>query len=330
MEINEQKFKEMYLNDNIIISDILKEFNMKRIDLYRTRDKLNLPKIDRKTNKSKLVTKELLEQLYINEGKNLEEISVILNLSISFISKQLQKYNIQTRKITNQHQIKHFVNHEYFNNLNETSARILGLIASDGHLAYNKGSYMLRFTNKDLELCELLKNNIGGTFSLDSRNIYNNTIISKQIYDYLNTVGITERKTKTLNIDFSIFNTESLLYAFLIGILDGDGYIGYYQSKTDENLITNLKITIATGSEKFKEQIIDKYKEFHNCYCSANSIGSTGEISYNYAINCNIKINLMQLINKLIYVYPKCGMLNRKYQNLLRIKQHIERNHAIL
>lgn len=330
MDIDELKFKEMYNNINISIRQIQKEFGIKySADLYKIRDRLNLPNINR-NKKGNILTKELLVELYINQNKSTNDIGLLYSLNAQTVSDQLKKHNIDRRN--RGAVIKHQVNHNYFNNIDEKAARILGLIASDGNILYTQqaGSYRINFISQDVELNNFIKENLGGVIYYNKkRNIYDNIIISKYIYDFLIKIGLVENKHNIFEIDFSILNTEDLLYSFLIGYIDGDGHISCKSNPKQYNSI-NTEISISTNSEKFKNQIIKSFKEFSNVYCKAYISDFTGITTYNYRVSCTTKENQLYFINKIIKISKKSGILNRKYQEMLKIKQYIERNQNVL
>ena len=323
MNIDQTKFIEMYTDVKYSLDDIVEAFKLRdKNELFYIKTCLHLPTVNRKTYKGDKITKEILEQLYIQEGKTSLEIADIFGVDSQTIRNKLRLFNIQLRKGGTI--IKYEVNHNYFDNLDLVTARILGLIASDGNLLYTKQSYRITFVNKDIELNNLIYEKLGGQITHKIPNLNENIIRSEKIFKYLENIGITENKSRTIEIDFSIFDSEELRYAFLIGIIDGNGHVSTRYSITNGRKYMIPLVDISSASDKFTNQITRYFNEFTHIERQEYLI-QNGNESYAYKIHCRVQENLLLLIKKIINIYPICGMLDRKYQKLLEIKAYIER-----
>lgn len=128
----------------------------------------------------------------------------------------------------------------------EESDYWLGYLLADGSLSKNK--YNISIVSKDIEHLIKYKNFINSNLiPFYRKNEVGNTIInvyfgSKESYEYLNKLGVTNNKSKTLKFNYPLNNN------ILRGIFDGDGSISQNRPK------------ITTGSLNFKNQIEDYYK----------------------------------------------------------------------
>lgn len=126
--------------------------------------------------------------------------------------------------------------------LTEESYYWLGFIAADGHV--NK--YQVRLKIKDIDHIVKYRDFINPNLKLfDSINTANNKMRlvyfgNKETIKFLNNIGITSSKTKSLKIDNNILNNRH----FLRGFFDGDGSAKNYEVK------------ITTASIKFRDQLL--------------------------------------------------------------------------
>lgn len=113
---------------------------------------------------------------------------------------------------------------------------------------------------------------------------------SPETVDFLTKLGITPRKSKTLEIQFP------LTWEFLRGVYDGDGTFHH-------------GVTLLTSSVKFKDQLESFYQE--------NGFNPTVRLHKNlYYINLYRKQELTRLFS-LLYVNG-CTCLERKRDKLVR------------
>lgn len=141
------------------------------------------------------------------------------------------------------------VNFNPFIPINRESEYFLGLLMADGWVTSKKYSIGLKL--KDFSIIEKYRDFINKDLKIYN---YNNSMYSvifgnKEVHSWLISIGITPRKSLTLNINIPI------TWDIFRGIFDGDGYAPIKGQ--------NAKIT--SGSIKFLEQI-QEFLKFYNIY----------------------------------------------------------------
>lgn len=123
----------------------------------------------------------------------------------------------------------------------------LGFLAADGTIAKKENLIALELQKKDLEHLKKYCAFVGISYKEIPYPKYNTVgyrafFKNKEVKEYLMQLGITDNKSKTLEIKFE-FNSH-----FIRGVFDGDGYV---------KLITENRAAyeIATMSEKFSLQL---------------------------------------------------------------------------
>lgn len=192
----------------------------------------------------------------LKNGETNYSISKKFLCSSTFLTNLCIKHNIKTRtrkEFINSVQI---VKENPFNDLtNKNSNYWLGMLAADGAIFGTK--VVLTLQEKDKLHVEKYKNfvnsnlNIYKSTKLVGEKSYHSFGISfrnKKIVNYLDSIGLTAKKSFTLNYKLPI------TVDFLRGVIDGDGYI-----RNNGN-----EVSIATGSKIFAKQlqnfIIQKFK----------------------------------------------------------------------
>lgn len=156
---------------------------------------------------------------------------------------------------------KHTVNETFFNELNEESAYILGLIYSDGNIAWNPeksyNSLTITASAKDGSHLEKIRAIMASTKPLlysPKTNSYRLIVVNKKICEKLMLLGVTPRKS--LTVKFPEISGESLRH-FIRGVIDGDGNIRYVARKRSPY----FEITVASGSLEFCKGFVKAVKE---------------------------------------------------------------------
>ncbi len=212
------------------------------------------------------------------------------------------------------------LNEQFFDNITNDSAYVLGWIASDGCIYINKkySSYRLQFEIKDKEILELINELLDSNKQisyLKDRDLYSLHLSSKYMIDRLLQLGITPRKSKI--IEMPLMNDECKKH-FIRGVFDGDGSVSIFQN----GKLRRIRCYICSANKKFLEQIgnflkdeiyiIPKiYKEDKIGYASVYKLMYSGK-------ECLAFAN---------YIYQDCNnnYLSRKY-NIF--KQAIDENIA--
>ncbi len=156
---------------------------------------------------------------------------------------------------------KHTVNEKFFDEFNERSSYILGLIFSDGNVSWNtqKGYYSLTITasEKDKDHLENIRSTLSSTKPLlysSKTKSYRLIVTNKNICKRLMQLGVIPRKS--LSVKFPNIPGE-YLNQFIRGIIDGDGHVRYVKRKKSPY----FEITIASGSKVFCEGLVNSIKQ---------------------------------------------------------------------
>lgn len=140
---------------------------------------------------------------------------------------------------------KYYSNFSYFNQINSpTKAYILGLICSDGCIYTRKnheGLWQIALQRQDAQVLEDIKQEIKSDNTVKyNGNTATLTIISQEMYDDLIRIGITPRKTYTMDLSKVIQNIPAQYQKdFVHGYFDGDGSI------TVRNIPSKSKVQFA-------------------------------------------------------------------------------------
>lgn len=118
-----------------------------------------------------------------------------------------------------------------------------GLIASDGTIDVN-GRKRIRLCLKDVD--EEILNKIGKHVFASEYKLYEKSrvlqdnisksryleihISNAELVDFMLSIGVTNAKTKTMNIDFSLFDDKNII-DFMRGYFDGDGCVTFSEYK---------------------------------------------------------------------------------------------------
>ena len=215
--------------------------------------------------------------------------------------------------------IKYRVNEDFFKTWAPEMAYALGFIAADGSLedaSYLRGKY-LRVCSSDLEILKKIKVIMHSEHTIVvikprecviagkkyiSRQKYMLRIGSHEIYNDLLRLGITPRKSKTINLPKIPLE---IMAHFLRGYLDGDGCVSFYNKKK------RLSVTFTSGSNLFLEQL-SKVISF------VLGGGSHGVFRNKRAFQ--VKYSTREAIPLLRYIYSDCTnelYLERKYKIFL-------------
>ena len=163
-------------------------------------------------------------------------------------------------------------------------AYIIGLIATDGNLSSN-GRH-ISFTTKDLQLVELYKSclNLSNTIGKKARGgqkikkYYVVQFGDVNFYEYLLTIGITPRKSKTLG---EIKVPKDFFADFIRGCIDGDGNISI--SDHPESKHKQLKVRLYSASPHFLLWIHKMIRELWNIeggHIYRDPVKNVSELSY--------------------------------------------------
>jgi len=244
---------------------------------------------------------ETIQQCYFPEKsvKNIRDKACVLGL---------------TQKL-----VKRSVNEHLFEEFTPTSAYLLGAIASDGCVSLYKGCYKLLFGSMDYDWTKTIRDlmesdvpiveTIGVGFKKDGH-LYRIQIASKHITESLQALGITPRKSLTL--EFPTIPSE-FVPDFMRGYNDGDG--GFGISKSKDYPKNQYLRTGVVGTEKFliewKRQLVRLGIDTKNKVIGPN----TSQYAFYMAGKNAVKFG------DLIYYDESLPKLERKYTIYKNYKQ---------
>ena len=150
-------------------------------------------------------------------------------------------------------------------------------------------------------------------------------VASKHLWESLNSLGCTPRKSLTLQFpDKSIFKDESLIKHFIRGYWDGDGFLGIYNSKSENYKYTNNKATCGVmGTEnfltgirnflKFPKNIKTANTEKHPCKAYTLSYVCKEALAVSYILYNNSTVYMERKYNKYLEF---CRLYKELYKEL--------------
>lgn len=249
------------------LSDLFKFFNIstqtyhyKQMKEILNKNNLIIPKYPGNNFRND-VTKEILNDLYIDKKISIKDISKRLKSDPNFISKKLTEYGIVKRTMSEIVR-KHDFNENYFNILNNESAWVIGLLASDGCIHNDTGISLSQSGTNGLKIMEYVKNILNFTGP-----VYTNTKVKKKSHNIRHAIVLNSSQTVSKLSEYNIVQRKSLiyefpeklipwLYPFLRGYIDGDGSIGIHRNKVKNGISLHLDISFL-GTKKF----IDRCQE---------------------------------------------------------------------
>lgn len=147
---------------------------------------------------------------------------------------------------------KYSVNDNYFNNLNNEKAWLLGLLASDGYVRSNNKRFGIGQSGiKGLNLIKYVKNILHFTGNILQRKPKNGNIhyyieiTSPKLVSKLNEYNIVHKKTLIYKFPEKII---PYLYSFLRGYIDGDGCLKIIDANGGNNKYLFMNVI---GTKKF-------------------------------------------------------------------------------
>ena len=224
---------------------------------------------DKKTKYNEIVfseeQEELIVDMYTKQNISTVKIGKIFGVNHHRIAKTLDKYNIPR----NHASVRKYSLNEYYFDVIDTpnKAYILGFLYADGCNFPNKTTISMSLEEKDKEVLEKIRLEIGSEKELefveqskrkdkDNDYKYNDCwrllLFSSHMCETLNKHGMTPRKSLTLQ--FPKHLDESLLSHFIRGYFDGDG--SYCHRYAGSNYGYRDLITI-TSTESFCKDCLE-------------------------------------------------------------------------
>lgn len=315
-------------SENMTFSDMTIHFNNKydknQIRNFYSRNKLNFKKIV-------TVFSEEDKEFIKNNFKDMTINSMYIKLNGNITKKQIRTFcnthnlvykkltkNERGKSVSDSNKFKDYhiknrihINENFFDlkNINENSAYVYGLFASDGNIMHDdKGRYTFRISlhKNDKYLLENVKNSMSSQHRIyydNNKNMVTLQISCKKIVKDIIKLGGIPNKSLTLKFPEKI--PEQFIGDFLRGVLDGDGSIYYYQKGK------HYSSKIVSGSPIFLEAVMLKIKNIDsNISCSF-----TKEKPNLYSLKFS-KYGTLRLGKILYKNNPKLKMLRKYYKFL--------------
>lgn len=281
--------------------------------------------------------KDEIIKLYIEDKLSMDKIAKKFNLSICPIQNCLKKYGIPRRTLSEAAQ-EHSLNKNYFKEINTINkAQVLGMIYADGCLLERKGitrilSISLREPDEDY--LEFIKKEIEYTGNLSDRisqynsKIYTLRIASVELFNDMVNLGLTPRKSLTIDFPRKDKVPTHLHSHFIRGYMEGDGSVCHYFSKKKG------RGRFLSGTVNFcgTIQFLEKLKEIIWKNLNINCVLSQKKSLKERNVNCHsltISGNLY-VLKFLEWVYRDANfVMPRKYKKYLELKENWEYKESI-
>lgn len=197
--------------------------------------------------------KENIVKLYL-DGNSTVAIGKIYNFNHHSIAAVLDEYNIDRRDASHCHRI-YSVNENYFDNINtQNKAYFLGFLFADGNNCIQKTTIRISLQEKDREILEKLRIDIGSNKPLrfisseykrnngegyDYKDKYALDVCNKHWCERLSELGCVPNKS--LILKFPDYLSDDMLPHFIRGYFDGDGSIVNAKSGNHAINLTSTK-----------------------------------------------------------------------------------------
>lgn len=267
--MTEQELIQEYLNGKSI-SALNRETSIPRRRIEKILKENNVA--IRGGRKKRVLTSEEIAQIKEQYDEGIPKKQIVKNLKISelVINRTIEEQGWEDRGLN---RVNKRIKNDYFSIIDSPDkAYWLGFLFTDGSVDHYRatGRIRLQLQEADKEILEKFKEDL----CLDCKIIYdvrpNSTccsveFTSEQIFNDLGKYGIVPRKTYvTEHIPYKLI-PEEYIYAFIVGLYDGDGGLSY-----SANFSTDVTLSFASYHEtvaKDFQYLIDHYvleTEKHN------------------------------------------------------------------
>lgn len=247
------------------------------------------------------ITKELVQNLYVDQKKSTVDTCTILGIGRTTFYKYLAKFGIENRG-----QQKYFPKDDFFSTWSHEMAYCLGFISADGHVWKDRPFLTIGIGASDIDVLTYIKDQISPTSLVrhsPKHNAVQINIKSKQIYSDLAKYNVTNDKTFNLKIDFEI--PDKFWGDYLRGYFDGDGSIW---------LSKKLKVPVHSGSivSASKQFLVDVQNRLDFGYVRPTHGGKYFSLDFSN--------RQLLLLKDIIYSDTSRVVMNRKYEKFLDVR----------
>lgn len=260
-----------------------------------------MPKINELYEKNKNILKKEYES-----GKSLHDLSNKYKIPITTLHRNMKKAGVIFRELKDA-QTKQIVRINPFLDLSKEEVQYwLGFFVADGGISSVNNDIVLNLSEKDISHIEKYRNFIDirlPIYKIEKTHAIRVVYANKSIKEYLVSLGITPKKSKTVKIQF-VFDRH-----FIRGLFDGDGCISAYSKKSG-----NYKWSLVTGSKEFSTQI--------KTFLDSNNVDYRLSFSNNLWIFSTSKKSSIQKLYNILYKDASI-YLTRKYTKMQAAIQEI-------
>ena len=332
----EQKILKTVEETNLNVTEIAKLYNVNREEVIRILIQNEYYEFLDNPNARLPTTKRLRKAslYFINNDTAYSNVAKMFGVRKIRLKEYLEKW-YPSKQI-----IKSNYNEHIFDEIDtEEKAYWLGFLFADGYI--NSGplngefSYKFELTlaDKDIDHLRKFANFIGYNKSISKKVCKRNnkeykavriSISSKHLWNTLNNLGCTPRKSLTLRFpEESIFKEKSLIRHFIRGYFDGDGTLGVYDYKVGEYTYHDKCVCSILGTKAFLERL----KEFFKFDKTIKSAGSKNypNNAFRITYTCKQALEVSTILYKDSKIY-----LDRKYLKYLEFCRLYEESYREL
>lgn len=267
-----------------------------------------------KSQLPKFYNKEIMDQIiedYLVKKLSTGDIIKKYKTSRSTLNRNLVFHKIPVREKNKQISLSKNakIQYNYFKDLNNPEVQYwLGFLSADGCIFEDRITLGLALKDKDAieKFNKFLGNNltIKNVLHYDKYPQVQISFRNKTIVEFLKEIGITSKKSLTINYKLPI------TWDFLRGYIDGDGCISITEKRIRVELISGSKLLINK---------ISKFLEENNIKFGQYEVSKNRKNSY-YTIQV-FKHSSVEFIIENLYKNA-CVFLNRKYNNAAKIRNY--------
>lgn len=219
------------------------------------------------------------------------------------------------------------INKNFFKKWSPEMAYILGFLSADGSIYRTKrNTYFLEFQITDKDLLYRIREALNSDHKITEKNsskgekmVYRLQIGSKEIFEDLVKIGITQAKSKTIKLP-SI--PRRFFAHFLRGYFDGDGNIvsGIFKRKDKGFSEEYFRLRFTSGSKTILDDIRDKLNQLLKFNGSILRYGGAWRLSYSNKNSIKICNFIYKDIrkNNLIYLLRKYNIFQQFVDRKMR------------
>lgn len=286
-----------------------------------------------RSNKREKLSEEIMEEIVrlYESGVSSKEIASTFNLNDTTVPKVYKRIKGITSLLPNKG------NERYFQYLDtHTKAYLLGFITADGCIVDNSNTsgsdtFAINIHEKDRYVLDTLKNEIGNEhpiYRIPSKNQVAVRLKSQILCDDLKQYGLSYRKSLTMT-DILPNIPEQFRNSFILGYLDGDGWVHPNNSKGYKGKVYHFVTIGFCGTEAFLSGLARELR-----LTSTNIRHTAGRLPHHHGIYTLTFSSKLDIQNSFNYLYKDCPFfLQRKFSRWLpyvNIETILKSNPSIL